>query len=624
MFKNLRTSTKLILLCAMFGISAAVATYNFVAEKQIAISFAGKELVGSKFLAALRNIYVALLNSRPFDPLALDSDSVRKKMLEALAAAQAVAAPALQTAETTQAVLSALSRLDNSSTNSEAIDALAKMQQLATRIGDDSNLTLDTDLDTYYLQNILVDQVPKLLGFVGELQLARLENTGSSPFPGDGKAHIPLLSGLTVSSANEIKEALTAAYRGNLDGNLKRSVDSIYASLFSAANTYLAGVRSGVNEGAGNNSLYEAVVNSANNAWAKSQSDLDRLLQARVDRLLARMRLSLAITTALISLSIIMAVITYRQIAKPLERLERIASTVRETKNYDLRVKHNSTDDIGRVASAFDDMLAELASARDRERVEQSELARTTRLTTMGAMTASIAHEINQPLTAIVANGQAAQRWLSNAPPDLAETRAALMKIVEDGRRAGNIIESVRGMFKKDSGERDLIDVDEIVLNVLALVKSEIRTKGISVQTDMPKNLPQVLAGRTQLQQVIMNLTMNAIEAMDAVAGREKMLVIKSAIQDPASVLITVEDTGTGIDPQVRNRLFEPLFTTKSSGMGMGLSICRSIIEGYGGHLWASPREPHGSAFHVVLLAGTRSRGDDYPKCLHTNALSDF
>jgi C4-dicarboxylate-specific signal transduction histidine kinase len=219
-----------------------------------------------------------------------------------------------------------------------------------------------------------------------------------------------------------------------------------------------------------------------------------------------------------------MAVITYRQIAKPLERLERVASTVRETKNYDLRVKHNSTDDSGRVASAFDDMLAELASARDRERVEQSELARTTRLTTMGAMTASIAHEINQPLTAIVANGQAAQRWLSNAPPDLAETRAALMKIVEDGRRAGNIIESVRGMFKKDSGERDLIDVDEIALNVLALVKSEIRTKGISVQTDMPKNLPQVLAGRTQLQQVIMNLTMNAIEAMDAVASREKML----------------------------------------------------------------------------------------------------
>jgi methyl-accepting chemotaxis protein len=160
MFKNLRTSTKLILLCGMFSASAAVATYNFVAEKQIAISFARKELVGSRFLAALRNINVALVNSRPFDPLAADSDSSKEKIPEALAAAQAAAAPALQTAEPTQALLSALNRLENSPTNSEAIDALAKMQQLAMRIGDDSNLTLDTDLDTYYLQNILVDQVP--------------------------------------------------------------------------------------------------------------------------------------------------------------------------------------------------------------------------------------------------------------------------------------------------------------------------------------------------------------------------------------------------------------------------------------------------------------------------------
>jgi signal transduction histidine kinase len=619
MFKNLRTSTKLILLCGMFSASAAVATYNFVAEKQIAISFARKELVGSRFLAALRNINVALVNSRPFDPLAADSDSSKKKIPEALAAAQAAAAPALQTAEPTQALLSALNRLENSPTNSEAIDALAKMQQLAVRIGDDSNLTLDTDLDTYYLQNILVDQVPKVLGFVGELQLAQLEKNGSSLFPDDGKAHVPLLSGLIVSSANEIKDALTAAYRGNLDGNLKRSLDLTYASLFSAADAFLAGVGNG-----GNDRRYEAVVTSANDVWAKSQSELDRLLHARVDRLLARMRLSLAITTALISLSIVIAVMTYRQIVKPLERLEKVAATVRETKNYDLRVKCNSTDDIGRVASAFDEMLAELAAARDRERVEQSELARTARLTTMGAMTASIAHEINQPLTAIVANSQAAQRWLSNAIPDLTEARDALKKIAEDGRRAGDIIYSVRAMFKKDSGERDLIDVNEIVLNVLALVESEIRTKGISVRTDMPKNLPRVLAGRTQLHQVVMNLTVNAIEAMDAVASREKLLVIKSAIQEPASVLITVEDTGTGIDPQVRNRLFEPLFTTKASGMGMGLSICRSIIEGYGGHLWASAREPHGSVFHVALLSGTRSRGDDYPKLLHTNALSDF
>lgn len=342
-------------------------------------------------------------------------------------------------------------------------------------------------------------------------------------------------------------------------------------------------------------------MNSANNAWAISQSQLDRLLRLRIDKLLHGMDLSLAITGALVGLSVIIAVMTYRHIVSPLERLEKVASTVRETKNYDLRVRDSSTDEIGRVASAFDEMLAELASARDRERAEQSELARVARLTTMGAMTASIAHEINQPLTAIVANGQAAQRWLSNAAPDLTEARGALKEIVEDGRRAGQIIDSVRAMFKKDGGEKERIDVNELVANVLVIAKSEIQKKGISVRTDLLENIPSVLAGRTQLQQVFMNLTMNAVEAMDQVTGREKVLAIKSAIDEPAKVLITIKDTGAGIDPQNLDRIFDAFFTTKSKGMGMGLAICRSIVEGYGGCLWASPEEPHGSVFHVVL-----------------------
>jgi C4-dicarboxylate-specific signal transduction histidine kinase len=246
-------------------------------------------------------------------------------------------------------------------------------------------------------------------------------------------------------------------------------------------------------------------------------------------------------------------------------------------------------------------MLAELEAARDRERAEQSEIARIARLTTMGAMTASIAHEINQPLTAIVANGRAAQRWLANATPNLVEVNGALSKIVDDGRRAGQVIESVRTMFKKGGVDTDRIDVNELIENILALARGQIQKECISVRTDLRSDIPCVLAGRTQLQQVLMNLTMNAVEAMQSIANRERLLAIDTAVHDPANVLITVGDSGVGIDSQNLDRIFDAFFTTKLDGMGMGLSICRSIIEGYGGRIWATRGDSFGSVFHVIL-----------------------
>ena len=599
----------------MFIISVGVTTYSLVTEKQIAVSFARKELIGSKFLASLRGVDVAVLRAKPLDLLATNSDTSVQSAQEALAVAQTDASSALETEESTQVLSNALRLLEQNSyaNDSNAVDVLAKVQRLALRIGDDSNLTLDTDIDAYYTQNILVDQLPRLLGYIGDLQLVTAEAAGVPTFSNENKARILVLDGLIGSSAEEIKDDLTAAYRGNADGSLKHAVDSTYASLFSATDAYLSGSKARIDEAgaarAGSDALgrlYEAVVDSANTAWAKSESQLDRLLQLRIDKLLARMRLSLALTGAFVGLSVIIAVMTYRHIVQPLERLEKIASTVRVTKNYDLRVADKSTNEIGRLSSAFDEMLAELAATRDRERIEQSEVARIARLTTMGAMTASIAHEINQPLTAIVANGRAAERWLAKATPDVTEARSALGRIVEDGRRAGQIIDSVRAMFKKNGSEKDLINVNEIVANVLTFIKSEIRKKGISVRTDLLQSIPPVLGGRTRLQQVFMNLIMNAVEAMDPITDREKLLVITSNIHEPTSVLITIKDTGPGIEPQNLDRIFDAFFTTKSNGMGMGLSICRSIIEGYGGRLWTSPAEPRGSVFHVVLPTASR------------------
>jgi signal transduction histidine kinase len=595
----------------MFIISVAVTTCGLVVEKQIAIAFARKELVGSRFLGALRPVYIAVLTSKPFNPAATETDVSGHKALKALATTQAKVAASLQIGAFVDGLSNALSDLGSNSPagdSSTAVDALAKMQQVAARAGDSSNLALDTDLDTYYVQNIVVDQLPKLLGRLGELQVLAGLASATVNFSSENKARFLVLDALIKSSSDEIKHELLAAYRGSPDDKLKQAVEPTYADLFSAVDAYLAGRRASFLDGGAmqtnspeRQQNWETAVESANRTWAVSQVQLDRLLQSRIDRLVTRMDLSLLITGVLVGLSILIAITTYRQIVQPLQRLENVATTVRETKNYDVRVDDASTNEIGRVASAFDRMLAELAAARDRERLEQSELARVTRLTTMGVMTASIAHEINQPLTAIASSGAAAQRSLANAAPNLADVRSALKIIVENAHRASQIIASVRAMFKKEGHEKDWIDVNELVFDVLALIQNRIQREAITVRTDLRRDIPSVLAGRTQLQQVVMNLMANAIDAMKTVTDREKLIAIKSDVDEPGNILISVKDTGAGIDPENLDRVFDAFFTTKSEGMGMGLSICRSIIEGYGGRLWAAHGESCGSIFFITL-----------------------
>jgi signal transduction histidine kinase len=611
MFTSLRTGTKLILLCTLFLICVAVTTYSLVVEKQIAIAFARKELTGSKFFGALRPVYFAVITDRPFNPSAQDPGVSAQNALESLVTTQAGAVATLQIGSFIEALSESIAHLGSTSQVHEpanGLDVLAKIDELAARAGDSSNLTLDTDLDTYYVQNIVADQLPKLLSRLGGLQIVPAQPSSTVTSSSEDKIRLLVLVGLVKSTTDEIKNNLKAAYRGSADDSLKGAVDSTFSALFSAVEAYLAGRRASILGGVATRTddaalqhHWESVLQSANSAWAESQFELDRLLQLRIEKLLTRMGRSLVITSALVALSIIIAVMTYRQIVRPLERLETVASLVRKTKNYDVRVNDASTNEIGRVASAFDGMLAELAAARERERLEQSELARVTRLTTMGVMAASIAHEINQPLAAIVASGNAGLRWLSSPAPDLAEARNLLKNIIESGHRASQIIYSVRAMFKKEEHEKSWIDVNELVEDLLVLVQSKIHKETILLRTDLRRDIPPVLAGRTQLQQVLMNLIANAVEAMSGVTGRDRVLAIKSEVGESASVLVSVRDTGTGIDPDNLDRIFEAFFTTKSEGMGMGLSICRSIIEGYGGRLWAAPNDTSGSTFFVAL-----------------------
>ena len=358
---------------------------------------------------------------------------------------------------------------------------------------------------------------------------------------------------------------------------------------------------------AGADPKFAAAVRSTLDLWASTEVELARLLSERIELLLGRLWFSLLITGAIASISIVIALMTHRHIVKPLERLESVARTVRETGDYSLRTDHRANDELGRLSLAFNDMMSELAEAREREFVDHArvaavhaELARAARLTTMGEMTASIAHEINQPIAAIVASANAGLRWLANAVPDLDEARAALKRISADGHRAGQVMKSVRSMFK-DKSAKVGTDVNELIGEVLALLQRDLQKHAIEVRTELAGELPQIMADPVQLQQVLLNLISNAIEAMAAVEDRRGVLKIASSLDRAGHVLITVTDSGTGIDPEHQDRIFEAFFSTKSSGMGMGLSICRSIVQSHGGQLSAAPATPCGSTFSILL-----------------------
>jgi signal transduction histidine kinase len=239
--------------------------------------------------------------------------------------------------------------------------------------------------------------------------------------------------------------------------------------------------------------------------------------------------------------------------------------------------------------------------AETASRVALSDLARVSRLTTIGEMTASIAHEINQPLGAIVTNGQAGLRWLGNATPDLNEARAALSRIVASGHRASEVIGRIRATLKRDVDERVLLDLNELVEEVLIFVRCEIDDHNVVLRTQLQGGLPKILADRIQLQQVVTNLVLNGIDAMASVGDRERQLRLRSEQDDNSTVRFSVEDVGEGIGPDVKDRIFEAFFTTKSNGMGMGLSICRSIIASHGGRLLVSAGHPYGTIFQIEL-----------------------
>jgi signal transduction histidine kinase len=229
------------------------------------------------------------------------------------------------------------------------------------------------------------------------------------------------------------------------------------------------------------------------------------------------------------------------------------------------------------------------------------ELAHVTRVTTLGELTASIAHEVNQPLAGVVANAEACLRWFNRGTPDLNAARRSVEWVIDDANRASEVIRRVRALANKTDIEKVALDLNDVIREVIALVQRELTSHQVSLRMELAPALPTILGDRVQLQQVIINLVMNGIEAMQPVTDRSRELVIRLRQDETQQALVSVTDCGVGISAENADRLFNAFFTTKASGMGMGLSICRSIMEAHGGRLWATANLPHGATFHLVL-----------------------
>ncbi len=256
--------------------------------------------------------------------------------------------------------------------------------------------------------------------------------------------------------------------------------------------------------------------------------------------------------------------------------------------------------------ASLESVLVTITDITERKRAEeelqrtQAELAHIARVTTMGELTSSIAHEVNQPLAAIVTSGNACLRWLANDPPNVEEARQTVMRIVNDGHRASEVVGRIRAFFRKTTPQKVKVDINQLIEDVIAMVPSELRRNRVQVRTELADDLPGVAGDQVQLQQVLLNLVINAIEAMSTISGPRELL-IKSQRYESGSVLVAVQDSGIGFDDQNAAQLFNAFFTTKPQGLGMGLSISRTAVEAYGGRLWATANDGGGATFQFTL-----------------------
>jgi C4-dicarboxylate-specific signal transduction histidine kinase len=280
---------------------------------------------------------------------------------------------------------------------------------------------------------------------------------------------------------------------------------------------------------------------------------------------------------------------------------KRAKESLRQARDeLDAKVRER-TAELKRANEQLQSEISERQAAEEGLIRAQAEIARIARITTMGELAASIAHELNQPLGSIVTSGDACLRWLATKPPNLDEVLQAVEAIIRDGTRASGVLVRIRGLLRRGERLRERSDINDVIREVIALSEGELRRNGVSLRAEMPRDLPPVVVDRILMQQVILNLIMNAMEAMRAVSDRVRVLRIRTEEQASGRIVVLVQDSGVGVDPKHSSRMFEAFYTTKVEGIGMGLTISRSIVEAHGGRLWAVAKDGPGSTFCLTL-----------------------
>jgi PAS domain S-box-containing protein len=273
----------------------------------------------------------------------------------------------------------------------------------------------------------------------------------------------------------------------------------------------------------------------------------------------------------------------------------------------DVTQQHEARADLEKAYATLRAVVVERQQAQEAFSQAQAQLAYVNRVGTMAELTAFVAHEVNQPLAAVVTNANACERWLAGNAPNIEKARAALDRIVKAGMMASKVVARSRGLFQKRGSERRRLDVNEVIRETTDLLRHEVMRQGVSIETELASDLPPVVADRVQLEQVLLNLLMNGLDAIKASSEPSGELHIRSRRENSKEVLITVEDSGVGLNAELVEKVFIPFFTTKGHGLGMGLPISRSIVESHGGRLWAVPNPSRGATFQFTLPAEVRN-----------------
>jgi C4-dicarboxylate-specific signal transduction histidine kinase len=273
----------------------------------------------------------------------------------------------------------------------------------------------------------------------------------------------------------------------------------------------------------------------------------------------------------------------------------------------DARVRERTTE-LKRANEQLRAEIAEREAAEEGLSLAQAQIARIARITTMGELAASIAHELNQPLGSIVMSGDACLRWLAAKPANLTEVRQAVEAIIRDGTRASAVIVRIRSLLRRGERFRERLGINDVIREVIALLEAELRRDGVSLRVDLPEDLPPVVVDRVLLQQAILNLILNAVEAVRVIRDRERLVRVRTEEQSSGEIVVLVQDSGVGLDPEYSSRIFEAFYTTKADGIGMGLTISRSIVEAHGGRLRAVANDGPGSTFSFTLPIDEGSR----------------